>query len=76
VGEFKARFLDTQRFFDRYAGGKFAQYLLDRHAEGDVRADADVAGRRIEESQLFIEAAHACEARLVAAAGSEAEVRA
>jgi sulfite reductase (ferredoxin) len=76
VGEFKARFLDTQRFFDRYAGGKFAQYLLDRHAEGDVRADADVAGRRIEESQLFIEAAHACEARLVAAAGSEAEARA
>jgi hypothetical protein len=30
--------------------------------------DHDVAHQRIEETQLFIEAAHACESRLVAAA--------
>jgi len=64
VWEFRARFFDTQRFYDRYAGGKFGQYLLDRHAWPSAAPDADVAARRIEESQLFIEAAHACEGRM------------
>ena len=31
VREFKTRFFDTERFFDRYAGGKFAMYLFRRH---------------------------------------------
>ena len=66
VWEFRARFFDTQRFYDRYAGGKFGQYLLDRHTWSGAAPDADVAARRIEESQLFIEAAHACEGRMVA----------
>ena len=26
--EFRARFYDTQKFFDPFAGGKFAQYLF------------------------------------------------
>ena len=73
VGEFKKRFFDSERFFDKYARGKFGQYLLERHADGEMRIDADVASRRIEESQLFIEAAHACEARLVAAAAAQAD---
>ena len=64
VWEFRARFFDTQRFYDRYAGGKFGQYLLDRHTWPSAAPDADVAARRIEESQLFIEAAHACEGRM------------
>jgi sulfite reductase (ferredoxin) len=64
VSEFKARFFDTRRFFDKYAGGKFGQYLLDRHVGANGAPDADVAARRIEESQLFIEAAHACEGRM------------
>jgi sulfite reductase (ferredoxin) len=64
VREFTARFFDTQRFYDRYAGGKFGQYLLDRHTGPSATPDADVAARRIEESQLFIEAAHACEGRM------------
>ena len=68
VREFRTRFFDTQRFHDTYAGGKFGHYLLDRHAGPDGPADADVASRRIEESQLFIEAAHACEGRISAAA--------
>jgi sulfite reductase (ferredoxin) len=63
VTEFKARFFDTERFFDKYARGKFAQYLLERHASGAPSADREEASRRIEEAQLFIEAAHACEAR-------------
>ena len=28
VSEFKTRFFDTQLFFDKYAGGKFAMYLF------------------------------------------------
>ena len=68
VGQFRKRFVDTKLFFDRYAGGKFAQYLLTRHRSVPDRMDHDVAHQRIEETQLFIEAAHACESRLVAAA--------
>ncbi|MBW2723958.1 MAG: nitrite/sulfite reductase, partial [Deltaproteobacteria bacterium] len=64
VNEFKTRYFDNERFFDRFAKGKFGQYLLDRHAAPPDSIDRDVASRRIEESQLFIEAAHACELRM------------
>jgi sulfite reductase (ferredoxin) len=67
VREFKQRFFDTERFFDRFARGNFGQYLLDRHAN-PAAPDRDAAARRVEEAQLFIEAAHSCEARLAAAA--------
>ena len=63
VAEFKTRFFDSERFFDKYARGKFGQYLLTRHAQSPDRMDRDVAAERVEESLLFIEAAPACEAR-------------
>jgi sulfite reductase (ferredoxin) len=66
VSHFKTRFYENERFFDKYAKGKFGAYLLSRHSEGDARVDRDVAAQRIEEAQLFIEAAHACEARIAA----------
>ena len=66
VAEFKTRFFDTRRFFDKYAGGKFAMYLLRRHEAAAPAATADAARQRIEEAQLFLEASHACQARLVA----------
>ncbi len=66
VKEWKARFFDTEHFFDRFARGKFGQYLLDRHAEPVPSGERDVAARRVEEAQLFIEAAHGCEARIAA----------
>ena len=69
VAEWKKRFFDTERFFDRFAKGTFGRYLLDRHASTPERVTAEVASQRIEEAQLFIEAAHACEAREVAAHG-------
>ncbi len=72
VREWKARFFDDERFFDKYAKGKFGQYLLERHASPEEKIDRDVASRRIEESQLFIEAAHACESRTSAAAAQAA----
>ena len=64
VAEFRSRFFDTQIFFDKYAGGKFAQYLFRRHARGKQPADRKAARRLIEEAQLFLEATHACQARL------------
>jgi sulfite reductase (ferredoxin) len=63
VAEFKTRFFDSERFFDKYARGKFGQYLLERHAKGAEGAGRDPAAARVEESLLFIEASHACEAR-------------
>jgi len=66
VREFKTRFFDTERFFDRYARGKFGQYLLARHEAPPETVSRDAAAERVEEALLFIEAAHACEARISA----------
>jgi sulfite reductase (ferredoxin) len=64
VAEFRTRFYDTKLFFDPYAGGKFAHYFL-RLAERDLaQASADDAHHWVEEAQLFVEAAYACEARM------------
>jgi sulfite reductase (ferredoxin) len=67
VAEWKKRFFDTERFFDRFMKGAFGQYLVDRHAAVSGAVTPEVAAQRVEEAQLFIEAAHACEARLAAA---------
>jgi sulfite reductase (ferredoxin) len=70
VSEFKTRFFDTEIFFDRFAKGKFASYLIQRHSHPPDRTGRDEAASRVEESQLFIEAAHACEARVAAQAAA------
>ena len=67
VAEFRTRFFDTGIFFDRFAGGKFAQYLFRRHARPRPPAGVDTARQSIEEAQLFLEATHACQARLASA---------
>jgi sulfite reductase (ferredoxin) len=64
IEEFRTRFFDTKLFFDQYAGGKFAQYLFDRHANPPARIDEDYARRIVEEARLFIEACYACDARM------------
>ena len=65
VQEFRTRFFDTQVFFDKYAGGKFAMYLFRRH-EGGPKLKPDAVHHLVEEAQLFLEACHACQARLAA----------
>ena len=65
VREFRTRFFDTQVFFDKYAGGKFGMYLFRRHERGPA-SGAEAVHRLIEEAQLFLEASHACQARLAA----------
>ena len=65
VTEFRTRLFDTQLYWDRFAGGKFANYLFQRHEEGTSHEySAEGARHLIEEAQLFIEGAHACNARL------------
>jgi sulfite reductase (ferredoxin) len=68
IAEFKARFYDTQLFQSpdagQYAGGKFALYLLNRHADKDRVFTAEKARHLIEEAQLFIEAAYSCHQRI------------
>ncbi len=64
VEQFKTHFYDTERFFDPYAKGKFASYLLERHANPPSAPDEDSARRLVEEANLFIEAAYACDARM------------
>ena len=66
VREFRARFFDTKLFFDTYAGGKFAMYLFRRHKATGRPGTAEAARELIEEAQLFLEASHACQARLAA----------
>jgi sulfite reductase (ferredoxin) len=65
IGEFKTRFVDTQLFWDKYAGAKFAEYLF--KAKEFVAAgkpvDADRAVQLLQEAQLFIDAAHDCHNR-------------
>lgn len=63
VREFEARFLVTGRFHDRFAHGKFARPLLERHASGQAAAHEEAARALVEEAQLFIDAAHACQIR-------------
>jgi len=65
VAEFKVHFYDTKLFWDRFAHGKFGKYLLSRNENPPSNLNNDLVHRKIEESQLFIEAAHACYAKMM-----------
>lgn len=64
INEFQQRFYDTQLFFDPFAKGKFAHYLFNAYEHQAKPKTKDIALRLIEEAGLFIEAAHACQARM------------
>ena len=64
VEEFRKRFYDNELFHDKYARGKFARYLFHRHESPSQEHTAEQVHRLIEEAQLFIEAAHACNDRI------------
>lgn len=63
--EFSQRFVDTQTFFERFIGASEWPYFQGAHQSGGMARDRDEARRRVEEAQLFIEACHACYARLI-----------
>ena len=64
VSEFRMHYFDTQKFFDPFAGGKFAQYLFDAHRTSRGPYTADSSRYLIDEAQLFLDAAHSCYSRL------------
>ncbi|HKB90673.1 MAG TPA: hypothetical protein VKC60_09180, partial [Opitutaceae bacterium] len=64
ISEFRARYYETQKFFDPFAGGKFANYLFDAHRKADQPFTEESSRYLIDEAQLFIDAAHSCYNRL------------
>ena len=64
VGEFRTRYYDTHKFFDPFAGGKFAQYLFAAHQTSNEPYTFDSTRYLIDEAQLFIDAAHSCYNRI------------
>jgi sulfite reductase (ferredoxin) len=64
VSEFEKRFCETKLFWDPYAAGKFAAFLLMAHKSPNAELDASACKHRLEEAVLFIEAAHACYDRM------------
>jgi sulfite reductase (ferredoxin) len=64
VTEFRARYYDTQKFFDPFAGGKFANYLFDAHRKSSAPYTSESSRYLMDEAQLFIDAAHSCNNRL------------
>lgn len=76
LAEFSSRFYDTQLFWDKYAGGKFAEYLFKaKEFIGDVKMmDADRAVQLLQEAQLFIDAAHHCHNKLRGTVPSAVEI--
>ncbi|MDZ7735627.1 MAG: hypothetical protein U5P41_05635 [Gammaproteobacteria bacterium] len=71
VPEFRKRYYDTKLFHDKYAGGKFAEYLFNRYEDTGREYTADKVRLLLEETQLFIEAAHACNAKLIEQANAD-----
>jgi sulfite reductase (ferredoxin) len=69
IGEFRTRLYDTQKFWDPYAGGKFANYLFDAHQKADQAYTGDSSRYLIDEAQLFIDAAHSCYNKMGTAVG-------
>ncbi len=67
LSEFRQRFCDTELFYHKYAGRQFADYLF-KAKEGLAdkgTLSADSALRRLQEAQLFIDAAHSCYKKLL-----------
>jgi sulfite reductase (ferredoxin) len=62
ISEFRTRYYDTQKFWDPFAGGKFANYLFDAHQKNKAGQaySEDSTRYLIDEAQLFIDAAHSC----------------
>jgi sulfite reductase (ferredoxin) len=76
LAEFTSRFYDTQLFWDKYAGGKFAEYLFKARefTQQGKAADLDRAVQLLQEAQLFIDAAHDCHNKMRGTVGSAVKI--
>lgn len=66
IAEFTERFCNTRLFYDKYAGGKFAEYFFKakEFIRSNATVDPDRVTQLIHEAQLFIDAAHSCHNKL------------
>lgn len=64
VNEFRTRFYDTELVYDKFAKGKFARYLFNRHENPPQTVSEDHAHQIIDETQLLIENIHSAEQRI------------
>src|SRR5690606_9817659 len=64
MAEFLERFHETKLFHDPFGGPRFVHYYIHAHDERNNAFDKEKAGYRLQESQLFIEAAHSCYLRM------------
>ncbi len=62
--EFRARYYDTKLFWDPFAAGRFGAYLFKAVEAPLVDVSKEAVHRLVEESQLFLEASHACRIEL------------
>ena len=68
VPAFRRELHETGIFHDKYAKGKFANYLLNTHdTKAYQNADEQTVHRLLDEARLFFEASHECYQRLAAA---------
>jgi sulfite reductase (ferredoxin) len=73
VRMFTKNLIDTELFFDPFVKGKFAAFFTKLHEEQRYpTADATFAHRTLDEAGLFIEACHACYARITTQAQAPA----
>jgi sulfite reductase (ferredoxin) len=66
VNEFRTRFVETKLFWDRFHMDQFSRYLFVRHEGADPRYTKETAHKLVEETNLFIDAAHKCNAAVQA----------
>jgi sulfite reductase (ferredoxin) len=65
ISDFRTLYCDTKIFYDPFAGDRFANFFFKALETNSNNHTADGARQRLEEAQLFIEAAHSCLARAV-----------
>ena len=71
MATFTRDFHDTGLFNDPFAGPKFYQYYQQAHAHKGEGLDKEKIQQFLHESQLFVEAAHSCYARMSLAEPAE-----
>ncbi len=75
VGDFRRLYYDTELFFDKYAGARFAEYMFLAYENRARAFTEETAHQLIEEAGLFVEAVLACYARIGAVSASELPAR-
>ncbi len=64
AAQFRTHLYETKRFFDPFAGGKFAHYFFKAVESAGQTLEHEAVHQRVEEAQLFVEAGYACYDRL------------